>query len=75
MTRYDPDPARDLPRDVTEWGPADADVTVVLTHGWTLSGRIWEDVAALLAAADPRCGWSPMTIAAMETRRWRYDNR
>lgn len=38
---------------VTEWGPPDTDVTVVLTHGWTLSNRIWEDVAALLVAADP----------------------
>lgn len=38
---------------VTEWGPADADVTVVLTHGWSMSARIWEDVAAMLVRADP----------------------
>lgn len=38
---------------VTEWGAPEPDVTVVLTHGWTLSGRIWEDVAAMLVRAEP----------------------
>lgn len=38
---------------VTEWGSSDSDVTVVLTHGWTLSGRIWESVAASMVRADP----------------------
>lgn len=38
---------------VTEWGPRDTDLTVVLTHGWTLSARIWEDVAVSLVRADP----------------------
>ncbi|TDH50289.1 alpha/beta hydrolase [Mycobacterium eburneum] len=38
---------------VTEWGADDADLTVVLTHGWTLSARIWEDVAASVVTADP----------------------
>jgi pimeloyl-ACP methyl ester carboxylesterase len=38
---------------VAEWGSPQADVTVVLTHGWTLSGRIWETVAASIVRADP----------------------
>uniref|UniRef100_UPI001159285C alpha/beta fold hydrolase n=1 Tax=Mycobacterium hubeiense TaxID=1867256 RepID=UPI001159285C len=38
---------------VTEWGSPEADVTVVLTLGWTLSGRIWETVAASMVEADP----------------------
>lgn len=38
---------------VTEWGAVGADLTVVLTHGWTLSARVWEDVAASLVGADP----------------------
>jgi pimeloyl-ACP methyl ester carboxylesterase len=43
----------DVELNVSEWGSPQADVTVVLTHGWTLSSRIWEDVAALLVGADP----------------------
>ena len=39
---------------VREWGPGDADVTIVLAHGWSLSSRIWEDVAALVVMADPQ---------------------
>ncbi|MEZ0362565.1 alpha/beta fold hydrolase [Mycobacterium sp. pUA109] len=46
-------PLDDAWLNVTEWGTADADLTVVLTHGWTLSARIWEDVAASLVTADP----------------------
>ncbi|MCV7228376.1 alpha/beta fold hydrolase [Mycolicibacterium komossense] len=38
---------------VNEWGSRDADVTVVLTHGWSLSSRSWEDVAELLVTTDP----------------------
>jgi len=38
---------------VTEWGSREPDVTVVLTHGWSLSSSSWEDVAELLVAADP----------------------
>jgi len=38
---------------ITEWGAADADLTVLLTHGWTLSARIWEDVASALVKANP----------------------
>lgn len=38
---------------VTEWGSAEPDVTVVLTHGWSLSSSSWEDVAELLVANDP----------------------
>jgi len=46
-------PVGDVSVQVTEWGAPTADVTVVLTHGWTLSARIWEDVAESLVAADP----------------------
>jgi pimeloyl-ACP methyl ester carboxylesterase len=35
---------------VRESGPADAPVTVVLAHGWTLSSRSWRRVAEALAA-------------------------
>ncbi|BBZ10683.1 alpha/beta fold hydrolase [Mycobacterium branderi] len=38
---------------VREWGSTEPDVTVVLTHGWTLSGRLWEDVGTMLVRADP----------------------
>lgn len=38
---------------VAEWGAPTAELTVVLAHGWTLSNRIWEDVAQSLVAADP----------------------
>ncbi len=38
---------------VAEWGAPTAELTVVLAHGWTLSHRIWEDVAESLVAADP----------------------
>ena len=38
---------------VTEWGSREPDVTVVLTHGWSLSSSSWEDVAEMLVAADP----------------------
>lgn len=48
-----PLPVGDVRLHVTEWGAPTADVTVVLAHGWTLSGRIWEDVAESLVAADP----------------------
>lgn len=34
---------------VEEYGPADAPVTVVLLHGWTLDRRIWRHQAAELA--------------------------
>lgn len=37
---------------VAEWGAPTAELTVVLAHGWTLSNRIWEDVAQSLVAAD-----------------------
>lgn len=37
---------------VIEWGSREPDVTVVLTHGWSLSSSSWEDVAELLVAAD-----------------------
>lgn len=43
----------DTSLNVVEWGSAQPAVTVVLTHGWTLSHRIWEDVAAALVRADP----------------------
>lgn len=46
-------PVDDLWLDVTEWGSESSSVTVILTHGWTLSSRIWEDVAAMLVRADP----------------------
>lgn len=38
---------------VTEWGSPEAGMTVLLTHGWTLSGRLWETVAAAMVRADP----------------------
>lgn len=37
---------------VAEWGAPTAELTVVLAHGWTLSNRIWEDVAQSVVAAD-----------------------
>ena len=46
-------------------GPADAPVTVVLAHGWTLAQAAWDDVAVLLR---PR-------VAAGELRVVRYDQR
>lgn len=39
--------------EVAEWGSGQAEVSVVLSHGWTLSSRIWEDVATLLVHTDP----------------------
>ncbi|MEZ0367240.1 alpha/beta fold hydrolase [Mycobacterium sp. pUA109] len=44
----------DIWLNVTEWGSSAPDVTVILSHGWTLSSRIWEDVAANIAKTDPR---------------------
>ncbi|MFI5896449.1 alpha/beta fold hydrolase [Actinoplanes sp. NPDC051513] len=39
---------------VETWGPEDAQVTVVLLHGWCLSRRTWQhQIAALLNTADP----------------------
>lgn len=38
---------------VTEWGRHGPGVTVVLTHGWSLSGQSWEDVAEQLVTIDP----------------------
>lgn len=38
---------------ITEWGVSEADVTVILTHGWSLSSRVWETVAAAIVRADP----------------------
>ena len=46
-------------------GAADAPVTVVLAHGWTLSQAAWDDVATLLADR----------VAAGELRLVRYDQR
>ena len=46
-------------------GSADAPVTLVLAHGWTLAQAAWDDVADLLA---PR-------IAAGDLRLVRYDQR
>ncbi|MFR9801830.1 alpha/beta fold hydrolase [Pseudonocardia sp. RS010] len=42
------------PLHVVESGRADAPVTVVLAHGWTLDERCWAPVAELLAAGDVR---------------------
>jgi pimeloyl-ACP methyl ester carboxylesterase len=45
-------------------GPADAPLTVVLLHGWTLDGRIWHrQVAALRAASDP-----PLQVVTYDAR-------
>ncbi|MFC7660023.1 alpha/beta fold hydrolase [Pseudonocardia benzenivorans] len=38
------------PLHIEESGPADADVTVVMAHGWTLDSRTWEPVARRLDA-------------------------
>jgi pimeloyl-ACP methyl ester carboxylesterase len=38
---------------IREWGSTEPDITVVLTHGWTLSGRLWEDVATSIVRAEP----------------------
>jgi pimeloyl-ACP methyl ester carboxylesterase len=46
-------PIDDVWLNVTEWGSDSPAVTVILTHGWTLSSRIWEDVASMLVRADP----------------------
>jgi pimeloyl-ACP methyl ester carboxylesterase len=46
-------PVDDAWIDATEWGSTSPAVTVILTHGWTLSSRIWEDVATMLVRADP----------------------
>ncbi|GAB2732462.1 alpha/beta hydrolase [Salinifilum aidingensis] len=56
MTTADPRPSEFRTRDgvrlnVADEGPADAPVTVVLVHGWTLSMRTWDRVAAGLPAA------------------------
>jgi len=48
---FEPEPVVRL--HVREWGPVDADTTVVLSHCWTLSSGHWEDVATLLSATDP----------------------
>jgi pimeloyl-ACP methyl ester carboxylesterase len=49
------------PLHVVESGRADAPVTVVLAHGWTLDERCWAPVAESVAAA--MSGWSVTTTA------------
>ncbi|WP_162140689.1 alpha/beta fold hydrolase [Jongsikchunia kroppenstedtii] len=50
--RYTFEPESGVLLNVREWGPQDADTTVVLSHCWTLSSGHWEDVAELLSLAD-----------------------
>ncbi|MDV3133425.1 alpha/beta hydrolase [Mycobacterium sp. 29Ha] len=46
-------PLNDTWLNITEWGSETPEVTVVLAHGWTLSSRIWQDVASDMVTADP----------------------
>ncbi|OLE27037.1 MAG: hypothetical protein AUG49_06475 [Catenulispora sp. 13_1_20CM_3_70_7] len=64
---------------VEEDGAPDAPVTVVLAHGWTLSGRAWRAQAAALSrsepSAEPAFARNTAPAASGEVRVLRYDQR